>query len=240
MSVEGTYSYLRGKKVLLTGGAGYIGSHVCVELQNAGAEVVVIDNLCNSSLESLRRVEEITGKKCAFHNVDLCDMKSLQACFDEHKSAPFEACVHFAGLKAVGESVMQPLMYYENNLQSTTNLLRCLEDMKCTRLVFSSSATVYGDPEELPITESVRHLYVYIRMRCAYMGVVAYSVNNVLCFCQCHSRVLQAKTWATNPYGRTKLFIEEILRGKDTMMTSVYVLLHVFNCHCLSCVGFFM
>ncbi|GAB5032685.1 udp-glucose 4-epimerase [Nannochloropsis oceanica] len=164
-------------QILVTGGAGYIGSHTCCELLKAGRRIVVVDNLINSVQDSLERVEEITG--CApgaleFRELDLLDKKGLEGLFKEYT---FDACIHFAGLKAVGESVSQPMRYYHNNIVGTLNLLEVMDKHKCKNFVFSSSATVYGDPEKLPITEDQR---------------------------------LQA----TNPYGRTKLFIEEILRDQ--------------------------
>lgn len=158
-------------KILVTGGAGYIGSHCCVELLNAGYEVVVLDNLCNSSRESLRRVEEITGKPVDFQEVDLLDEEETNRVVGAHD---FEAVIHFAGLKAVGESVEMPLRYYHNNVSGTLSLLRAMKQHGLRRIVFSSSATVYGDPASLPIRESF-------------------------------------PTSATNPYGGTKLMIEQIL-----------------------------
>lgn len=159
-------------KILVTGGAGYIGSHTCVELLKNGMDVVVIDNLVNSSRESLRRVEAITGKKLEFHQIDLLDRAGLDSLFAEHR---FEAVIHFAGLKAVGESVRIPLRYYENNVGGTLNLCQAMSKNAVKTIVFSSSATVYGEPEKVPITEDF-------------------------------------PTHAYNPYGRTKLVIEEILK----------------------------
>ncbi len=159
-------------KILVTGGAGYIGSHTCLELLNAGEEVVVLDNLSNASLEGLRRVEELTGKKVDFHQVDLLDIKKVNAVF---KACPnIESVIHFAGLKAVGESVEQPQRYYENNITGTLNLTRAMDNAGVKNIVFSSSATVYGDPATVPITED-------FPLSC------------------------------TNPYGRTKLMVEDIL-----------------------------
>ena len=158
--------------ILLTGGAGYIGSHTCVEMLNAGYDVVVVDNLNNSSKESLNRVEKITGKKVKFYENDVCDCDALRKIFTENK---IEAVVHFAGHKAVGESVQKPLMYYKNNLESTHSLIEVMTEFGVKKLVFSSSATVYGASTEVPLVEGM-------------------------------------PTGATNPYGRTKLFIEEILR----------------------------
>lgn len=158
--------------ILVTGGAGYIGSHTCVELLNAGYEVTVVDNLSNSCEEALLRVEKITGKKVNFYKADLCDREALYKIFDENE---FSAAIHFAGLKAVGESCEIPLRYYENNILSTLNLCNAMSEHGVKKLVFSSSATVYGDPKSVPIRED-------FPLHC------------------------------TNPYGRTKLMIEEILR----------------------------
>jgi UDP-glucose 4-epimerase len=172
--VEGTTMKDANKTVLLTGGAGYIGSHAAVELLEAGHEVVVVDNLSNSSAEALSRVEQITGKSLVFYPKDLRDSQALNEIMARHHP---HAVMHFAGLKAVGESVAEPLRYYANNLDSTLVLLEAMRAHGVCKLVFSSSATVYGDPASLPIREDF-------------------------------------PTAATNPYGRTKLFIEEIL--KDT------------------------
>jgi UDP-glucose 4-epimerase len=158
--------------ILVTGGAGYIGSHACLELLNAGYEVVVVDNLINSSEESLKRVQEMTGMKLKFYKVDLIDKKALVEVFRDNI---IDAVIHFAGLKAVGESVSKPLKYYSNNIISTLTLCEVMQNFNVKNLVFSSSATVYGDPISVPITE-------------------AFPLS------------------ATNPYGRTKLIIEEILR----------------------------
>ena len=158
--------------ILITGGAGYIGSHTCVEMLNSGYDVVVIDNLDNSSSESLKRVEKITGKKVKFYEKDVRDRAALEEIFRDNN---IEAVIHFAGLKAVGESVRKPLMYYENNLESTITLLNVMRQFSVKRIVFSSSATVYGLAKEMPLKEGM-------------------------------------PTGAINPYGRTKLFIEEILR----------------------------
>ncbi len=159
-------------KVLVTGGAGYIGSHCCVELLNAGHELVVIDNLCNSKAEALRRVQAISARELSFVRADLRDSAALKALFGQSR---FDAVIHFAGLKAVGESSAIPLDYYDNNLGGTLALCRAMAEAGVKRLVFSSSATVYGDPASVPIREDF-------------------------------------PLSATNPYGRTKLFIEEILR----------------------------
>ncbi len=137
-------------KILVTGGAGYIGSHTVVELLNAGHEVVVVDNLHNSKEEALRRVEELTGKTVLFYKVDLLDEAGLDTVFSEHN---VDAVIHFAGLKAVGESVEKPLFYYENNLAGTVILCKVMARHGVKDLVFSSSCTVYGEPETVPITE---------------------------------------------------------------------------------------
>ena len=137
--------------VLLTGAAGYIGSHTCVELLEGGADIVAVDNLVNSSREALRRVERITGKSIPFFETDLCDPEGLEVVFAAHPD--ITAVIHFAGLKAVGESVHKPLEYYGNNLESTLNLLRTMRRHQVKNLIFSSSATVYGDPASVPIRE---------------------------------------------------------------------------------------
>lgn len=157
--------------ILITGGAGYIGSHTCVELLNAGYEIIVVDNLLNSKKEALNRISEITGKSFPFYQVDLLDEKKLERVFEENE---VEAVIHFAGLKAVGESVKLPLWYYHNNITGTINLCNAMKKYDVKKLVFSSSATVYGMPERVPITED-------------------------------------SPLRALNPYGRTKLMIEEIL-----------------------------
>ena len=136
--------------ILLTGGAGYIGSHTAIELIQSGHSVVIADNLSNSSEEAVRRVESITGTNTPFHQVDLRDSEALDEVFAEHS---IDAVVHFAGLKAVGESVAKPLAYYDNNLNSTLSLLEVMQKYQVEQLVFSSSATVYGTPEALPLTE---------------------------------------------------------------------------------------
>lgn len=158
--------------ILLTGGAGYIGSHTCVEMMNAGYDVIVADNLNNSSEESLKRVKKITGKDVKFYKADICDYDAMRKIFSENK---IDAVVHFAGHKAVGESVKKPIMYYKNNLESTITLIEVMNEFNVKKLVFSSSATVYGASTTVPLVEGM-------------------------------------PTGATNPYGRTKLFIEEILR----------------------------
>lgn len=178
------------KKILVTGGAGYIGSHTCLLLLEAGYDVVVVDNLCNSSLESLRRVEKLSRQFIRFYKVDLTDINALSKVFEEHE---FHSVIHFAGLKAVGESAEIPLHYYEQNIGSSINLLKVMQANDCKRIVFSSSATVYGDPASVPITED-------------------FPIS------------------ATNPYGRTKLFIEEILRDQSIADKDwQIVLLRYFN-----------
>ena len=136
--------------VLVTGGAGFIGSHTVVELQNAGYDVVVIDNLANSSEKSLERVETITGKKVPFYKVDILDREGLNAVFDKEN---IDSCIHFAGLKAVGESVQKPWEYYQNNIAGTLTLVDVMRQHGVKNIIFSSSATVYGDPAQIPITE---------------------------------------------------------------------------------------
>ncbi|RKD23147.1 UDP-glucose 4-epimerase GalE [Ammoniphilus oxalaticus] len=158
--------------ILVTGGAGYIGSHACVELLNEGYDIVVVDNFSNSKPTSLKRVEEITGKTFPFYEADLLDCAALDRIFQENE---IEAVIHFAGLKAVGESVEKPLSYYHNNITGTLVLCEVMQAHGVYNIVFSSSATVYGSPEKVPIKET-------------------------------------AALQTTNPYGRTKLMIEEILR----------------------------
>lgn len=158
--------------ILVTGGTGYIGSHTVVELLGRGETVLILDNLCNSSLTVLDRIEMIAGRRPAFVQADIRDLGAVQAVFRDH---PIESVVHFAGLKAVGESVVKPQAYYENNVAGTLNLLHAMAEADVRQVVFSSSATVYGDPHTVPIREDFP-----------------------LC--------------ATNPYGRTKLMIEDILR----------------------------
>lgn len=158
-------------EVLVTGGAGYIGSHTCLELLNAGYNVIVADNLCNSSYESLKRVQAITGKTLKFYQADINDEAGMNQIFSENK---VDAVVHFAGLKAVGESVQKPLEYYRNNISGTLVLLDCMRKHGVKNMVFSSSATVYGLPRTVPIKEDF-------------------------------------PLSTTNPYGSTKLMIENIL-----------------------------
>lgn len=137
-------------KILVTGGTGFIGSHTCVELLNNGYEVVIADNLSNSKLSVLEKIQEITGKKVQFYKIDLCNKDDVRLIFEENT---IDAIIHFAGLKAVGESVSKPILYYNNNILSTLNLVEVASEFDCKKLVFSSSATVYGNPEKLPITE---------------------------------------------------------------------------------------
>ena len=137
-------------KILITGGAGYIGSHTALELLNEVYEVVVYDNLCNSSRESLRRVEELTGKEIRFYEGDVLDAKALEEMFETEK---VDAVIHCAALKAVGESVRKPLEYYNNNITGTLTLMEVMDKVGVKNIVFSSSATVYGSPEQIPITE---------------------------------------------------------------------------------------
>lgn len=177
-------------KVLVTGGAGFIASHTDVELLNAGYEVVVLDNLYNSCEESLNRVEKITGKKVKFYNEDIRNEEGMEKIFQIEKP---DAVIHFAGLKAVGESCSEPLKYFDNNFVGTINLLKVMDRCGCKNLVFSSSATVYGIPETVPITED--------------------SPLSVL-----------------NPYGRTKLVIEDMLRDLYASDSSWNIaLLRYFN-----------
>ena len=138
--------------IIVTGGAGYIGSHTCLELLNAGYDVTVIDNLRNSSEEALKRVEMLTGKTPAFFKADLLDIDGIDRIFELCDDAA--AVIHFAGLKAVGESVAEPLLYYKNNVAGTINLCEIMQKYGVKNIVFSSSATVYGDPESVPIREN--------------------------------------------------------------------------------------
>ena len=176
--------------ILVTGGAGYIGSHTCVELLNENHDVIVVDNLSNSCEESLHRVEKITNKSLNFYKADLLDKLSIHDIFKENQ---IDAVIHFAGLKAVGESVEIPLKYYHNNITGTLNLLHVMSTFNVKNFVFSSSATVYGDPDSLPIKESF-------------------------------------PLSVTNPYGRTKLMIEEILKDLHLSDNSWNIaLLRYFN-----------
>ena len=137
--------------ILVTGGAGFIGSHTVVELQNAGYDVVVVDNLSNASVKSLQRVEKITGRPVTFYKEDILDRKALEKIFDQEE---IDSCIHFAGLKAVGESVAKPWEYYNNNIAGTLTLVDVMRKHGCKNIIFSSSATVYGDPAFIPITEA--------------------------------------------------------------------------------------
>ena len=157
--------------ILVTGGLGYIGSHTVVELLDNNYEVIIADNLSNSKLETLDKLKKITGKDILFYEIDICNKESLREVFKKNK---IDAVIHFAGFKAVGESVSKPLMYYRNNIDSTLSLLEVMEEYSCYNIIFSSSATVYGKPETLPICENF-------------------------------------PLSTTNPYGTTKLFIENIL-----------------------------
>ncbi|MBH1942526.1 UDP-glucose 4-epimerase GalE [Mobilitalea sibirica] len=159
-------------KILVTGGAGYIASHTNLELLNAGYDVIAIDNLSNSCMESITRVEKLTNKKISFYEADILDKDRMTKIFQEEK---IDAVIHFAGLKAVGESCSIPLKYYKNNLSGTITLLEVMQEFGVKNLVFSSSATVYGEPKSVPVTE-------------------------------------EFPLSATNPYGRTKLIIEDMLR----------------------------
>lgn len=177
-------------KILVTGGAGYIGSHACLELLEAGYEVIVIDNLSNSKEESLTRVQELTDKELKFYKADLLDREALDKVFKEQA---IDAVMHFAGLKAVGESVSMPLGYYHNNITGTLMLCEAMKKHGVRDLVFSSSATVYGDPDRVPITED-------FPLR------------------------------ATNPYGQTKLMIEQILQDLHVADDSFNIaILRYFN-----------
>ncbi len=139
-------------KVLLTGGAGYIGSHTCIELLAAGHEAVIVDNYSNSKPEALNRIREISGKDFKFYEADCCDKDALRKIFTENE---IDAVIHFAGLKAVGESVRIPISYYRNNIDSSLALLEVMEEVGCNKIVFSSSATVYGVPKEVPLVEGM-------------------------------------------------------------------------------------
>jgi len=177
-------------KILVTGGAGYIGSHTCIELIKAGYEVIVVDNLCNSSLESLKRVEKLADSDIPFYKVDVRDKASLIEVFQKHS---IDGVIHFAGLKAVGESVVKPIEYYDTNVGGTFVLVEVMHEFDCKTFVFSSSATVYGDPHTVPIKEDF-------------------------------------PLSATNPYGRSKLMIEEFLQDVFTADDSWHIaLLRYFN-----------
>ncbi len=176
--------------ILLTGGAGYIGSHTAVELIKKGHTVVIADDLSNSKMESVKRVEKIVGQSIPFYKCDVADHDALRVVFKENK---LDAVIHFAGYKAVGESVQKPIMYYRNNINSTLTLLDVMKEFGVCNLAFSSSATVYGIPETVPLTEDM-------------------------------------PTSCTNPYGWTKLFIEQILRDASVADKDLsVVLLRYFN-----------
>lgn len=178
-------------KILLTGGLGFIGSHTAVELLEGGHEVVIVDDLSNSKIEVLDKIKQITGKQVAFYELDVCDYEKLSGVFEENQD--IFGVIHFAGFKAVGESVAKPLMYYENNLISTFNLLRVMQKFDCKNIVFSSSATVYSPKNTMPLTED-------------------------------------ASLDASNPYGRTKLFNEHILKDFQKANPDFnVVLLRYFN-----------
>lgn len=140
-------------KILVTGGAGYIGTHTIIELINHGHSAVIVDNFSNSNPEAIKRLQEITGQEIPFYEGDVCDTTFLRNVFDKHQ---FDAVIHFAGLKAVGESVAKPLLYYRNNIDSSLSLCEVMQERGVKKLIFSSSATVYGDPEELPLKETSR------------------------------------------------------------------------------------
>ncbi len=177
--------------VLVTGGTGYIGSHTVVELINAGYEVVIVDNYINSKPEVLDAIQTITGKKPRFYNLDVIDKEGLKKIFQDNK---IEQVIHFAGLKAVGESVSKPLEYYRNNIDSTLSLLEVMREFKVNNLVFSSSATVYGEENDFPYVETMR------------LGT------------------------PTSPYGKTKLFIEMILKDVNHAHPALNVaVLRYFN-----------
>lgn len=177
-------------RILVTGGTGYIGSHTCIELLDAGYEVLIIDNLSNSKFEVVDKIKKISNKDVAFYEADICDEKKLHEIFEGNN---IEAVIHFAGLKAVGESVKKPIEYYENNVAGTLTLLKAMQINNVKKMVFSSSATVYGMTEKIPVTEEV-------------------------------------DLSAFNPYGRTKLMIEEILRDVYTSDNTWSIsLLRYFN-----------
>lgn len=138
------------KTILVTGGAGFIGSHTCVELINSGKQVICVDDLSNSKMTAVKRIEQITGQTIPFYKTDVCDKTAMDEIFSRH---PIDAVIHFAGFKAVGESVEKPLLYYQNNLNATMTLLSCMEKHGVRKIVFSSSATVYGVPKSVPIQE---------------------------------------------------------------------------------------
>jgi UDP-glucose-4-epimerase len=177
-------------KILLTGGAGFIGSHTCVELIKQGYEVIIADNFCNSKPQVIKRLKEITGEEIKTYHTDVCDKEALDKIFFENK---IDAVIHFAGLKAVGESVVLPLSYYRNNIDSTLTLLEVMAKYEVNHIVFSSSATVYGIPDTVPLVETMH-------------------------------------TGCTNPYGWTKLMIEQILTDAAKANPNLSaILLRYFN-----------
>ena len=179
------------KKILLAGGAGYIGSHTAVELLNSGYEVIIADNYSNSCPEAVRRVEEITGKSIKTYEIDIRERQKLENVFTENQ---IDAVIHFAGLKAVGESVEKPVLYYRNNIDTTLSLLECMEKFNVNNIIFSSSATVYGEENPVPYTEDMK------RGTC------------------------------TNPYGWTKVMMEQILEDTAKANENIsVVLLRYFN-----------
>ncbi|MBR3282035.1 MAG: UDP-glucose 4-epimerase GalE [Ruminococcus sp.] len=179
------------KKILLAGGAGYIGSHTAVELINSGYDVIIADNYSNSCPEAVRRIEEITGKSVKAYELDIKDKTALETVFKENK---IDAVIHFAGLKAVGESVAKPVLYYRNNIDTTLSLLECMEEFGVKNIIFSSSATVYGEENPVPYTEKMK------RGTC------------------------------TNPYGWTKVMMEQILEDAANADKELsVVLLRYFN-----------
>ncbi|WDE95800.1 UDP-glucose 4-epimerase GalE [Lentisphaera profundi] len=178
------------KKILITGGAGYIASHTNIELLKDNYELVLLDNFSNSSMESVNRVEELSGKKVRFYQADLLNSDQLNHVFEQEKN--IDAVIHFAALKSVGESVEKPLDYYENNISGSLNLYRAMQKYQVKNIVFSSSATVYGDPDEIPVKED-------------------------------------APTRCTNPYGHTKLMMEQILLDSAKAYDWNVVILRYFN-----------
>lgn len=177
-------------RILVTGGVGYIGSHTCIELIKSGYEIVVVDNLCNSSLEALKRVKSLSGRDIPFYKMDVRDKEGMTRVFEKYS---IDAVIHFAGLKAVGESVEKPIKYYDTNVGGTFILAEVMRKFDCKTIVFSSSATVYGNPKTLPIEESFP-----------------------LC--------------ATNPYGRSKLMVEEFFQDVFVADNSWHIaLLRYFN-----------
>lgn len=178
-------------KILFTGGLGYIGSHTAVEVLNEGFEVIIADNLSNSKLGVLDKIKSITGKNVKFYQIDICDKEALETVFEENPD--IFAVIHFAGFKAVGESVKEPLKYYENNMISTFNVLRMMEKYNCKNIIFSSSATVYAQSEIMPLKEDF-------------------------------------PLSATNPYGRTKLFNEYVLKDyQNVHQDTNVIILRYFN-----------